>query len=107
MNGHPTVLADQDRLELFALLGRPRRLFRGARTWTDDGGIAWAGTSAGGLGIALTWLGPGWVFDPAAQKQQREDYQRRLQSMRLAGADEHRRRLREAVKGLRLRGHAE
>src|SRR5947207_16004226 len=97
MNGHPTVLADQDRLELFALLGQSRRLFRQAQTRTDEDGIAWTITRAGAVGIALSWMGPGWVFDPLAQQERAEEYAERLRAMREAGPARHRREFRQAV----------
>lgn len=107
MNMHPMVLADQDRLELFALLGQSRRLFHEARTWTDAAGFAWTGTRTGSVGIALTWLGPGWVFDPVAQQERAEEYKECLQEMRKANEARHQRQLKKAVSEIRLGGHAE
>src|SRR5437763_1914370 len=97
MYSHPVVLADQDRLELFAYLGRSRRLFQGAKTWTDTEGIAWTGTRAGSVGIALTWLGPGWVFDPVARQEREQDYQDRHRAMRRAGPRRHQRELKKTI----------
>jgi len=107
MNGHLTALVDQERIELFALLAGSRRLFQQAQTWVDDQGIAWIGIRLGEVGIALTWLGPGWLFDPLAQQERAEDYEARLRSMRQANQERHERRLAKAVTRLRLGGHAE
>src|SRR5438105_323830 len=110
MNGHLTVLADQDRVELFSVLGRSKRLFQHALTWTDEEGISWAGVRVGMLGIALTALGPGWVFDEAARDavpaQERQGYEKRLRAMQRAGEEERERRLTETIRDLRLGGHA-
>ena len=90
MSRHLTVLADQDRVELFGILGRPRRLFRDAETWTDSDGIAWTGTRLGTLGLGLTWLGPGWTFDAQARREREEEYEQRLRAVRDAAEVRHR-----------------
>jgi hypothetical protein len=107
MHVHPVVLADAERLELFSSLALSRRLFRGARIWRNPEGIAWRVARAGSIGVALTWLGPGWVFDPVARWERSEDYQRRLREMRDADRVRERREFRKVVRALRLGGHAE
>src|SRR4051794_34121372 len=107
MIGHLTVLADQARVELFTLLGRSRRLFQQAQTWVDVEGIARTGTRLGDVGVALTSLGPGWVFDPLAQQQRAEDYDNSLRDMRRADQRHRDRMLARAVERLRFGGHTE
>jgi hypothetical protein len=107
MTRHLTVLADQDRVELFALLRQSRRLFQEAQPWTDSNGIAWLGTQVGTLGIGLTWLGPGWVFDAQAQHERAEEHEQRLHDMLQADDGHHLGKLDEAVDALRRCRHAE
>ena len=107
MFGYPTVLVDQERLALFTLLGQGKGLFKGAVFWTDAQGIAWVGTRVGRHGVAFTWLGPGWVFDPIAQQDLAEQYEARLCAMRKADEKRHHRELIDLRGQLRLGGHAE
>lgn len=107
MNGHLTVLADQDCVDLFGLLGQFRRIFQDAKTWTDPAGIAWMGKQVGHHGIAITWLGSGWVFDSEAQLLRAEEYETRMEAMRCAKPGKHDRKLAEVVEALHLGRHAE
>lgn len=107
MDHLPCVLADQDRLELFSVLGQSHRLFRDAEVWTDDNGVGWTGVRLNGIGIGLTWLGPGWVFDPQAREDRSADYAARLRTMQSAKRSRHRRKLALAARQLRLGAHAE
>jgi hypothetical protein len=66
----PFLLIDRERRSLFELIaaggrGDPGRL----RQWSDAAGLPWYGGSFGGLGLGVTRLGPGWVFDPHAAAQ--------------------------------------
>src|SRR5262245_23657118 len=89
MPGYPLVLADQERLEQFALLGNTRRLFQDHMTWKDILGVPWAGNRVGGHCFAVTWLGPGWIFDAYACQQRAEDLAARRQAMSQANAAQH------------------
>src|SRR5262245_62343245 len=107
MSHHPLILADQDRLELFANLGQSRALFHDAQVWTDDEGTAWMGTRAGATGVAVTWLGPGWVFDAQARQERAEEYEARRQAMQETAKGRHRNKLKGVARRVRLGGHAE
>src|SRR5258707_1251763 len=74
MNDKPTVIVDRVRASQFSLLrsAPALRLFDGYETWTDSEGIVWAGKRLGEHGIAVTWLGQGWVFDPHAAQRRAE-----------------------------------
>jgi hypothetical protein len=104
---HPLVLAAADRLELFLSLRGTHRLFQTAEVWTDDHGIAWAVARAGRHAVAVTWLGPGWVFDPKGRQQRADEWARQQKAMQRAAPALHRRRLKDTVRHLRLGGHAE
>jgi hypothetical protein len=107
MMEHALVLTAADRLELFLSLRGTRRLFQTAQVWTDDKGIAWAVARAGRHAVAVTWLGPGWVFDPQARQHRAAEWERQWAAMEQATQAQHRRRLNRAVQSLRLGGQAE
>jgi hypothetical protein len=102
----PFVLADRARAEVFHLLGRARRFDDHAIT-VDEGGIAWAVNRLGPYAIAVTWLGPGWVFDPHARASRAERLRRLEGSVRAASPDEHARELAQAARKFRPGRHAE
>ena len=66
MRDHTLSLIDPERARQFAAAGR-RTLFRSWEAVTGADGLAWAVARHGDLAFAVTWLGPGWVFDPAAR----------------------------------------
>ena len=41
----------------------------------------WATRDVGDHVFAATWLGPSWVFDPAAQQRRAEDLEARREAM--------------------------
>src|SRR4051812_18683030 len=107
MIGYPLTLVDRHRLELFTLLGRPRRLDLMSKFWTDGQGIPWSGAQVGAIGVALTALGAGWVFDPQARQDRLEAYLHQLRAVEQA-REARRRLLQErVVRDLRLGRHAE
>jgi hypothetical protein len=107
MMEHALVLAAADRLELFLSLRGTRRLFQTAQVWTDDNGIAWAVARAGRHAVAVTWFGPGWVFDPQARQHRAAEWARQWAAMEQATPAQHRRQLNRVVQRLRLGGQAE
>jgi hypothetical protein len=104
MSGPPLLLADANRAEEFLLLGATRRLFDGYTVRIDSDGIAWATKAIGGHGFALTWLGPGWMFDPVAQERRAEDVQTRRAALQSASPERHQQELDVLIAKLRL-GH--
>jgi hypothetical protein len=107
MPGPPLLLADAYRAEQFLLIGRSRKLLDGYGQHTDADGIVWATKTVAGHGFAVTWLGPGWVFDPLAQQRLPEDLRARRAEMAAADAQRHRRELHAVVTGIRLGPTAE
>jgi hypothetical protein len=107
VDGTIIALADKARLEQFALLGRTRRLFRGWAPGEDGDGVSWATQSLGPHQFAVTWLGPGWVFDAYAGRQWAQDLADRRQAMRQADEGRRRQELAGAVARLRLGPRAE
>src|SRR4051794_2761983 len=97
MEDHPLILADRVRREQFALLGYACRPFQGHELWTDPQGVPWAVTRVGGHAFAVTWLGPGWVFDPYSRQRRAEDLAARSQAMKEADADRHRQELAKVI----------
>ncbi len=102
MSANPFILADQDRVEQFAVAVRSRGLFRQFEQWTDSRGVVWAGKRAEGHCFAVSLLGPGWVFDPYAAERRAEDLAERRQSMESADPDLRLQELQRIVDGLRL-----
>jgi hypothetical protein len=107
MDGHPFILADAVRARQFALLGRTVRLFRGYTIHADEKGIRWALKEVDGHGFAVTWLGPGWVFDDYARQRRAENLADRLKAMADADQACHEQHLADAISRLRLAGLAE
>ena len=70
--------------ELFSMLARSRGRLRTWSRRTDAQKLPWAATRFGGLEVAVTSLGPGWVFDAFAREQRTEEY---AQLQRRAAAD--------------------
>jgi len=102
MSRHSLVLADAARAEQFDLLGRGRRLFSDAETVIDDDGVGWAVAAVGTAAIALTWLGPGAVFDAdTATEEEVAGARARLAAMAGADAGRYRRELAAAAARLR------
>ncbi len=102
MSSLPLILCDQRRLEQFHLLGRCCRPFEGYTTWTDGEGIPWAGKRVNGHCLAVTWLGPGWVFDDYARTQYGEAFAKRRQAIEQADDARHQAELAAAVNRVRL-----
>src|SRR5262245_57052200 len=102
MVGNALALADRDRLHLFDRLGEPRRLDLTSRFWVDGEGIPWSGMKAGRVGLGLTSLGPGWVFDPLARRIRHEEFQARIRAVRAADEDQSRQELGRIARSLRL-----
>ena len=109
MTPHPLVLADMHCLEVFTLLGQPRRLFCAPQSWTDGDDVPWIATWGTSVVIGLTTLGPGWVWDEQILQdpERRQDYEERLETVLQAGPGRNHEALTEAVQELRLGGHAE
>jgi hypothetical protein len=107
MTGLPLLLADAGRAEQFLLLGHSRKLFGGYSLHTDAAGLVWATKAVAGHTFAATWLGPGWVFDPAAQQRRVEDLRARRAAMAAADTERHRQELDAAVARMRLGPAAE
>jgi hypothetical protein len=101
------VLVDRARAEQFALLGTGLRLPSGSDPWTAPDGITWAVRRHGSHVFGVTWLGPGWVFDPYAARQRAETLAAARERMARATPDEHRRQLAAAAGHLRLGRHCE
>ena len=102
MRGFPLILADAERAEQFLLLGKARCLFDGFAVQTAGDGIVWATKNLGGHTFAVTWLGPGWVFDAVAQVRWADDLSARRQAMREATPDRHRQELEVVVAQMHL-----
>jgi hypothetical protein len=107
MSSHPLFLIDVRRARQFTLLGQAHRLFHAYETWTDADGLAWAGVRLHEHAFAVTWLGPGWVFDAFAGGRRAEDLAAKQQAMGHADAEEHRRQLAKAVQRVRPGRHGE
>jgi hypothetical protein len=107
VDGAIIALADKARLEQFALLGRTHSLFHGWAPAQDGDGVSWATQSLGPHQFAVTWLGPGWVFDAYAGRQWAQDLAARRQAMRQADEGRRRQELAGAVGRLRLGRRAE
>jgi hypothetical protein len=107
MPGPPLLLADAYRAEQFLLIGRSRKLLDGYALYADGDGVVWATKTVAGHDFAVTWLGPGWVFDPFAQQRRSEDLRARRAEMASADAQRHRRELHAVVTGIRLGPTAE
>jgi hypothetical protein len=74
------ILADRDRLELFAGLGRSRPPICRWSHSRDRAGICWATTNVGTSTIGVTTFGPGIAFDPIGAANA-SDVERRLEAM--------------------------
>ncbi len=107
MVNSPFVLSDTRRVEVFGLIGRRRKLLHDGTQWCDPAGIAWLGTRLANRCFALTWLGPGWVFDLYVRSRRAEQYAVQLQAMETAADARHRQELAAAAEHLRLGQHAE
>jgi Bifunctional DNA primase/polymerase, N-terminal len=109
VSDNPTVLVDRVRAAQFALLGsaRPRSLFDDYDTWADDEGVVWAGARFGGHGVAVTWLGGGWAFDPYAAERRRKELAARRAEMREADGKTHALELACVLDRLTLNGRGE
>jgi hypothetical protein len=107
MPGPPLILADADRAGQFLLIGRSRKLLDGYGQHTDGDGIVWATKAVAGHGFAVTWLGPGWVFDPFAQQRRAEELRARRAEMAAASPERHRRELEAVIARVRLGTTAE
>jgi hypothetical protein len=102
MDGHPLALADQARVEQFRLLGRACRLFMDYDLHIDKTAVAWAVAHASGHGFAVTWLGPGWAFDPHGQQRFADELLARKQAMMQADTARHRAELNQVIQRLHL-----
>jgi hypothetical protein len=89
------------------LLGRSRQLLDDYSLHLDEEGIAWATKTIAGHGFAFTWLGPGWVFDAAAQQRKADELQQKRAAMTAADAERHRRELDAVMGRIRLGPMAE
>lgn len=107
MTDTPFVLTDRVRAEQFLLLGRTRRLFQPLTFHVDRDGIAWATKQVGGHVFAVTWLGPGWVFDPFASRVWADKLTACLLAVRRAKSETHQQELRRVLARLRLGAHSE
>src|SRR5690242_8199597 len=107
MGGHPLVLADVARARQFLMLGHGHKLFTNPSVWRDADGVPWLGQRLGGHGLAVTALGPGWVFDPYARQRKAAALTDRFRAV--AGADDAatRQMLDEAAGRVRPGVHAE
>ncbi len=107
MAEHPFVLVDAERKRLFAAVAAglpgPRE---GRLQWVDDAGVPWLGQTAGGLGVAVTWLGPGWVFDPHASAGRAGRLAELFRSVREADGDRCARELRSVWRRVPRGGRA-
>jgi hypothetical protein len=102
MSGRPLILADANRAEEFLLLGRSRRLWEGFRIHTNADGTVWATTGRDSHVFAVTWLGPGWVFETAAPERWAQELKERQDAMRTASPEQHQDELRAIIARLRL-----
>src|SRR5262249_20117223 len=91
------VLVDRARAEQFAVLGRAGGLFSRLALRKDDAGVAWALARVEDFTFAVTWLGPGRVFDPHAVRQEDDALRQRRQLVREASDDQHRHHLNAVV----------
>jgi hypothetical protein len=107
VNGHSLILADPARQEQFALLGHTRRLFQDYALLPDDRGVAWAVKRVAGHPFDVTWLGPGWVFDPPSRLRRAEEFSARSRAVGEADPERHARELKKVLDKVRLGGHAE
>src|SRR5437879_5564412 len=101
------VFADRARAEQFTLLARAPRLFSGFDPWTDADGVTWAVKRVGNLAFAVTWLSPGWGFDPYASNKWAADLAARRVKIRAATEDQHRRGLSQILRRVRRGPHTE
>jgi hypothetical protein len=107
MSSNPFLPVDQARVEQFHLLGCRHRLLSDFEVYTSEDGIAWAVSRASDHAFGVTWLGPGWVFDPYAAQQRANDLATTTEKVRLAPEDQHIRELAEAIRLIRLGPHSE
>lgn len=107
MNEHSLVLADQERLQQFFLVGDGPRLLKSPQCWRDAEGIPWAAIHLGDHCFAATPLGPGWVFDSYALAQQKDKVEAREVELASASAEQLEEEGRAALHRVRLGGHAE
>ncbi|NQU26417.1 MAG: bifunctional DNA primase/polymerase [Candidatus Nealsonbacteria bacterium] len=102
MSGEPFVLADQDRVEQFAVVARGHRILRGFEIWQDAHGVVWARKRVGDHCFAVSLLGPGWTFDPYARQRRAEILAERRSLMESADADQQQQDLDRIVSALRF-----
>jgi hypothetical protein len=107
MTAHPLVLADRHRLEAFAMLARPRSLQHQTHVWVDEDGTPWIAANGKSVAIGLTTLGAGWVWDTEARQQRKQEYEASLHILQQASPASNNKKLHEAIRRLRLGGHAE
>ena len=107
MPGPPLILADACRADQFLLVGRLRRLLNGYAVYRDTEGTSWATKTVSGRSFAFTWLGPGWVLDPIAQKRRAEDLATRREAMSTATQERHQQELEAVLDKIRLGPTAE
>jgi hypothetical protein len=89
MAGHSLILADLQRIDQFAHLGRLAHLFRDCSIQVDAQGIAWATCRVHEDAFAFTWLGAGWVFDAFARQQRAGEWANRKKAMQEADIPKH------------------
>ena len=114
MKASSLVLADANRADQFHLIGHSRRLLRPYEIWKDANGIAWAYNRIPATQrrhrnfyVALTWLGPGWVFDPAAPTELTSALPEIRSRLLQADDARHRQRFDEILAQVRVGPHAE
>jgi hypothetical protein len=99
----PISIADKARLDLFARIESGFSSdARSPRSWLDDQGFPWAGVTVGGAVLAVSGLGPGWVFDETAHGRRQEEYQRLQDQVRELSTDKRQEKVLERWGEVRL-----
>jgi len=101
------LFADRARAQQFSVLGDGRRCLSGMDQWVDADGVAWLLRRHDNFACAVTWLGPGWVFDPYATTRWGEDLKVRQDRMNSANVAEHACELNKVIRLVRLGGRTE
>jgi hypothetical protein len=93
---------DPARVALFGLLGSSAKLFRRGAVERNTAGEVWQTVEGREVRVALSALGPGWVFDPVARERRKRLFRREFAGRSRPDDGAAKERLEEVVRRVRL-----